>query len=72
METLFAVLFLFILLSGGGYFLAIQLGNWIFREKEPTHKTVINNYKIENHLHISKKDLNDLLNDNSAEISNEQ
>lgn len=70
MDALVFIVFLFILLAGGGYFLATKLGNWVFGENKYSHKTVINHYKTENHLHITKEELSELLNDETSRVGN--
>lgn len=48
---------------GGGWFVGKSIGNIIF-PKETAYKTpptIINHYKTENHLHISKEDLQELI-----------
>jgi hypothetical protein len=62
------LIFIFI---GGGWLIGKLAGNALFSKKEDFYyhqekqketPTIINNYKTENHLHISKEDLRNLSN----------
>lgn len=70
MDAVFSILLLFVLFAGGGYAIARWLGNVIFGESETSHKTIINHYKTENHLHITKEELSELLNDETSRVGN--
>lgn len=63
------VLFLLILFVGGGYLIGKELGNFFFPSNDLSKSTITHNptithihhYTTENHLHISKEELSDLI-----------
>ena len=65
-----AILVIFVFFIGGGWLIGKLIGNILFPKSKDevfyssssgTHKTVVNNYTTENHLHISNEDLKSLL-----------
>ncbi|RKE91904.1 hypothetical protein [Ichthyenterobacterium magnum] len=64
------ILIIFFLFIGGGWLIGKTIGNILFPKSNDevfyssssgTHKTIINNFTTENHLHISNKDLKSIL-----------